>query len=80
VQFEEKVYEVRIPRPIDDKAEQFDRFAQMLSHRFEEKEENFDNRTLFENETNLFKGSKTYKCLTQKESQMEQTDFTYFSS
>jgi hypothetical protein len=35
---------------------------------------------MFENETNLLKISKTYKFLTQKESQMEHTDFTYFSS
>jgi|JI9StandDraft_2_1071091.scaffolds.fasta_scaffold384890_2 hypothetical protein len=47
MQFEDRAYEIKTTRPTDQPQEQFDRFIQMLSHRFEDKEDNNDNRTLF---------------------------------
>ena len=47
MQFEDRTYEVKAVRPTDQSQEQFERFIQMLSHRFEDKEDNNDNRTLF---------------------------------
>lgn len=47
MQFEDRAYEIKTTRPTDQPQEQFDRFIQTLSHRFEDKEDNNDNRTLF---------------------------------